>query len=107
MAATMWPARCTEDEARVLVEYDHHGVTLGGEPHIVLSAHLLDDWNAPFEIRLCQHEAGRQHPPVPQGVAEVLGRLHFAAQSGGTPGTPPARVAKQVQRMPRVAKLVD
>lgn len=107
MSATMWTARCSEDEARRLVDYDHHGVTLGGEAHIVLSAHLLDDWGAPFEIRLAQHEAARQHAPVPQDIADLLASLHFAVQSGATPGAPPARVAKQVQRAPRVAKLVD
>lgn len=73
-------ATCSRAQARCLLPYDHHAVTIAGRRGVLLTypwmAAPLETQPEPFCERVAMRYA-ELHPPAPAAVQAVIDQLHF------------------------------
>jgi hypothetical protein len=75
-------AICTQEQARRLVDYDHHRVLVDGKPAVLLTVEwlALEEHRGPFVLTVVFHHAD-QHPPAPPEVQSLVDELKFQFRS--------------------------
>lgn len=71
-------ALCSRDQARQLVKYDHHRVTVFEREGVLLTDEWmpLEDHAGPFILTVVFHYA-EKHPPAPAEVQAIVNGLKF------------------------------
>jgi hypothetical protein len=71
-------AVCTPEQAKQLVNYDHHVVEVNGRPGVMLTYEWMpvEEHTGPFILTVVFQHAGK-HPRAPQAVQALVDELTF------------------------------
>lgn len=71
-------AICTREQARQLVDYDHHVVRVNGRPGIMLTYEWMpvEEHVGAFVLTIVFHHV-EKHPRAPEAIQSLVDKLHF------------------------------
>ena len=71
-------AICTREQARQLVDYDHHVVHVNGRPGVMLTYEWMpvEEHAGPFVVTVVFHHV-EKHPRAPEAIQSLVDKLRF------------------------------
>lgn len=71
-------AICTREQARQLVDYDHHVVHVNGRPGVMLTYEWMpvEEHAGPFVLTVVFHHV-EKHPLAPEAIQSLVDKLRF------------------------------
>jgi hypothetical protein len=75
-------AICTPEQAKGLVDHDHHVVLVDGKPAVLLTHEWLplEEHHGPYVLTVVFHHAG-QHPVASPEIQTIVDQLKFQFRS--------------------------